>query len=139
MSEYVRQPLKEWCEVIAEKDAEIKRLRGAITDALFELEENYFQRASAILYEAVTEGMNEMSEEHGKSHITIPPEAIEAAKSAYTAEIYRGNGTAREYHEAMRAACLAMLQNWPGLSHVYRDWDNTPLVCLPLPTEKQSG
>lgn len=59
MSEYVREPLKEWCEVIAEKDAEIKKLRGAITDALFELEENYFQRASAILYKAVTEGMNE--------------------------------------------------------------------------------
>lgn len=33
----------------------------------------------------------------------------------------------------------AALNAWPGLSHVYRDWDNTPLVCLPLPTEKQNG
>lgn len=49
-------------------------------------------------------------------NITIPPEALEAAKSAYTAAIYRGNGTAREYHEAMRAACLAMLEAWPGMA-----------------------
>lgn len=30
MSEYVRQPVKEWHEIIAEKDAEIKRLRSAL-------------------------------------------------------------------------------------------------------------
>lgn len=59
MSEYVRQPLKEWHEVVAEKDAEIQKLRGAITDAILELEENYFQKASMILHSAVAGGSND--------------------------------------------------------------------------------
>lgn len=57
----------------------------------------------------------------------VPKEAEDGLRKA----MYKG-GTAKEY-------IAAALNAWPGLSHVYRDWDNTPLVCLPLPTEKQNG
>lgn len=45
----------------------------------------------------------------------IPIEAIEAAKSAYTAEIYKGHGTAREFHKAMAAAIAAAVSGWPEM------------------------
>jgi hypothetical protein len=65
--------------------------------------------------------------------ITIPPEAVEAAKAAYTAEIYKGQGTATEYTAAMRAACLAMLKAWPGKCTA--DTVMFPHIILPLPQE----
>ena len=67
--------------------------------------------------------------------ITIPPEAVEAAKAAYTAEIYKGQGTATEYTAAMRAACIAMLRSWPGAygNGPRKQWKHyTPAIILPL-------
>ena len=43
----------------------------------------------------------------------IPDTVIEAAKVTYTAEIYKGQATAREYHDAMCAAITSALNAWP--------------------------
>ena len=43
----------------------------------------------------------------------IPDEVVEAAKTTYTAEIYKGKASSREYHEAMREAIAAALNAWP--------------------------
>lgn len=50
--------------------------------------------------------------------ITIPPAALEAGCSAYTAVIYRGNGTQAEFREAIRAAFVAMVAAWPGMDTI---------------------
>lgn len=72
--------------------------------------------------------------------ITIPPGALEAAKSAYTAAIYRGNGTASEYHEAMSAACLAMLKAWPGMDIADDDdWCAIRKGWITLPQESSNA
>ena len=71
----------------------------------------------------------------------IPNEAVEAAKTTYTAEIYKGQATAREYDAAMRAAIAAALAAWPGVdyrpgSKVTKTWRDPGKIILPLPTEK---
>lgn len=65
--------------------------------------------------------------------ITIPPAALEAGCSAYTAVIYRGNGTQAEFREAIRAAFVAMVAAWPNMQqriHIEQ------AIILPLPQEK---
>lgn len=47
--------MKELYEIIADKDAEIKKLKGAITDAIFEIEESYTNRAYEKLLSAIAE------------------------------------------------------------------------------------
>lgn len=67
------------------------------------------------------------------THITIPPEAVEAAENAYCA--------AWDADEpAILAACLAMLNAWPGAAiqgprpHFRRG----PQIILPLPKEPEA-
>lgn len=67
--------------------------------------------------------MSNRSEAHGDSHITIPPEALEAGKDAafswlrsYMEDDVRVREMADdELTEVVSAACLAMLKNWPGM------------------------
>lgn len=72
--------------------------------------------------------------------ITVPPAALEAGCSAYTAAIYKGNGTHAEFREAIRAAFEAMVAAWP-MMHVH-EWQRPWLggmsgidLILPLPQE----
>ena len=71
--------------------------------------------------------------------ITISDPVLDAGCSAYTAAIYRGNGTTAEFREAIRAAFEAMVEAWPGmhsLEHgVHSEMWLTGVVILPLPTE----
>ena len=62
----------------------------------------------------------------------IPDEVVEAAKTTYTAEIYKGQATAREYHEAMRSAIAAALNAWPNIERA--KWSDRTFI-LPLPQE----
>jgi len=67
--------------------------------------------------------------------ITIPPEALEAAESAYCEAWDRDE-------PALLAACIAMLRAWPG-SYSLTENDSAEIrdvaaIILPL-TEKQSG
>lgn len=48
--------------------------------------------------------------------IRIPETALDRMISTYTAEIYKGNGTAAEYRAAMEKAAIALLEAWPGAS-----------------------
>lgn len=66
----------------------------------------------------------------------IPSRVIETAKTVYTAEIYKGQATAKEYHDAMLAAITAALNAWPGVDvrGVYYPW-----IVLPLPQYKEEG
>ena len=65
--------------------------------------------------------------------ITIPPEALEAAESAYCEAWDRDE-------PALLAACLAMLRAWPGM-HLGAPWvigvPNATSIILPLPPEKE--
>jgi hypothetical protein len=74
--------------------------------------------------------------------ITIPPEALEAAEDAF----FKEKPGAANVHFAVRAACLAMLNAWPGRKTENRDgwnWTDTGAVTthryealiLPLPKE----
>lgn len=45
----------------------------------------------------------------------IPEEVVEAAKITYTAQIYKGQATAREYHDAMCEAITSALNAWPDV------------------------
>lgn len=57
--------------------------------------------------------------------ITIPKEALEAAKDAWYAHQHMGTD------DRMTAACLAMLEAWPGM------WEAVNgAIILPLPQEK---
>lgn len=68
--------------------------------------------------------------------ISIPPAALEKGCGAYTAVIYRGNGTQAEFREAISAAFLAMLEAWPGAEeHNFDGWTYAEGLVLPL-TEK---
>jgi hypothetical protein len=49
----------------------------------------------------------------------IPRESVEVAKSVYTAEIYKGNGTALEYHTAMMKAIAACINSWPEVLDIH--------------------
>lgn len=78
------------------------------------------------------------------SSINIPPAALEAGCSAYTAAIYKGNGTHAEFREAIRAAFEAMVEAWPGMAHYRGGWEpvihnnRKPHLILPL-TENGNG
>ncbi len=81
--------------------------------------------------------------------ITIPPAALEAALEAFAHASGLGILPDDEYDEewredlqnGMRAACLAMLEAWPGMGPIRTDqpigdWcDKLPAIILPLPTE----
>jgi len=80
----------------------------------------------------------------------IPPEALKAARIAYTARIYKGTGSMEEFASAIEDACLAMLKEWPGMKEEWRDgfkFDPLPhgtafrysILILPLPTEARDG
>lgn len=77
--------------------------------------------------------------------ITIPPEALEASAKAIWATCQSGtlawedlpSSTQRSITEEARAACLAMLRNWPGMTERFFPNDPTrpPGIFLPLPQE----
>jgi hypothetical protein len=58
-------------------------------------------------------------------NITIPPEALEAAKDAYM----RSNGTLEDF---IAAACLAMLEHWPGMINWVDGIGRPKSITLPL-------
>ena len=81
--------------------------------------------------------------------IHIPPAALKAGCSAYTAVIYKGNGTQAEFREAIRAAFEAMVGAWPGMNEENRNgFSFSPLphgtafrytvIILPLPPQENS-
>ena len=60
--------------------------------------------------------------------ITIPPEALEGAKTAFK-EATNGYGT---FDDFIAATCLGLLKAWPGmLKYKYHD-DTTTALILPL-------
>ena len=66
------------------------------------------------------------------SEIKIPPAALEAGARAIAESLRTARLTTEAqdgYKPEARAACMAMLQAWPGMQH-----DNYVIV-LPLPTE----
>jgi hypothetical protein len=71
-----------------------------------------------------------------RNTITIPHEAIEAAKRAYA--------NCEDDANCIEAACLAMLKNWPGIAskqsneHVALVHSN-PAIILPLTQEPSDG
>lgn len=92
--------------------------------------------------------------------ITIPPEALEAfpplpepyqkeilATSKNTVAVREGYEmggyvkhpdlyTEEQMEEYARAACLAMLEAWPGVEHqTPNEWSNRSHIILPLPKE----
>jgi hypothetical protein len=79
------------------------------------------------------------------SDITIPPEALEAAAKILHAhaEIFDdvpwedlSDADQEAYMDEARAACLAMLNAWPGMTWACRGKGTPPhLLFLPLPTE----
>lgn len=61
--------------------------------------------------------------------ITIPPDALEAGARAIAESLRTARLTTEAqdgYKPEARAACLAMLENWPGMQH-----DNY-VIILPL-------
>lgn len=69
--------------------------------------------------------------------IHIPPTALENGCSAYTAAIYRGNGTQAEFREAIRAAFLAIVENWEGMRMMV-DIDTGDDAAIKLPLTEQT-
>ena len=68
--------------------------------------------------------------------ITIPSEAVEAAKEAYflAAEANRKAGTVVQ--DVWAAGFRAMLKAWPGMTYAkWRDYGQADRLVLPLPTE----
>lgn len=57
--------------------------------------------------------------------ITIPKEALEAAKAAYLAELETGT-------DPVEAACLAMLRAWPGVWVGPFELGAGEMIILPL-------
>lgn len=67
------------------------------------------------------------------TNVTIPPAALEAAEEAMLDAWERGEASAKVF---ARAACLAMLENWPGA------WEyphHDPALVLPLPKENTNA
>lgn len=69
-------------------------------------------------------------------NITIPPEAIEAAARAVAAEVRHDWDTAGKFQDkwraVARAACLAMLEAWPGMVCAEEDYLGPACIILPL-------
>jgi hypothetical protein len=75
------------------------------------------------------------------TNITIPPEALEAAAEdiynhwqfSFTGKVpwvKGGNSLMQEKaRDLARAACLAVLREWPGMNFDYVE----DVICLPLP------
>ena len=84
--------------------------------------------------------------------ITIPPEALAAGKdSAFSwlrsymeDDVRVREMTDEELTELVSAACLAMLEAWPGMGPIRTDqpigeWcDKLPAIILPLPKEPEA-
>ncbi len=92
--------------------------------------------------------MTDITEAKRIALATIPPEAVEAAaEDLFHMQYGDSKGSWSDAPEWLkvtirseaRAACLAMLRSWPGMSRVHRDWDGTALVCLPLPQENSNA
>ena len=70
--------------------------------------------------------------------ITIPPEALEAAKKAYADAILNGKNC-----DVIEAACLAMLKAWPGATtHEPHSSGHGPMpeqLRLPLPQKETTN
>ena len=63
--------------------------------------------------------------------ITIPPEALEGAKTAFK-EATNGWDS---FDDFIAATCLGLLKAWPGMfTYKYHD-DTTTALILPLPKE----
>ena len=62
--------------------------------------------------------------------ITIPPEALEAARTAFA-----NAGTADDAVDPIHAACLAMLNAWPGMVNGSTWQTRRRDIILPLDTE----
>ena len=73
------------------------------------------------------------------SDITIPPEALRAARTAYL------KATHLSWQGAVDAACHAMLAAWPGMRlapaipHSYPELGRPERIILPLPTENTNA
>lgn len=77
--------------------------------------------------------------------ITIPPAALEAAARAMAKAGYGFAGIeltdpytadADYWDHTARAACLAMVQAWPGMSiEKFAPWSKDRIIHLPLPQE----
>ena len=67
--------------------------------------------------------------------ITIPPEALEAAARAYAVANDTPELWWRLYEEKVRAACIAMLRSWPGITGVLESEISPAVIILPLPKE----
>ena len=63
--------------------------------------------------------------------ITIPPEALEAARTAFA-----NAGTADDAVDPIHAACQAMLKAWPGME-IETVFVEKEYLILPLPKERQ--
>jgi hypothetical protein len=63
--------------------------------------------------------------------ITIPPEALEAAKAAWYTNQHKGTD------DRMSAACLAMLRSWPGMEYMMGD-ETFPFHHIILPLTEPS-
>lgn len=72
--------------------------------------------------------------------ITIPPEALEAAARAICEADFNLPHDAPDFHVYARAACLAMLEAWPGMQKIYRSEDEKLFsIILPLPEKETSA
>ena len=64
--------------------------------------------------------------------ITIPPEALEGAKTAFK-EATNGWDS---FDDFIAATCLGLLKAWPGMERIYRSEDGKLFtIILPLPKE----
>ena len=63
--------------------------------------------------------------------ITIPPEALEAAKDAWYAHQHMGTD------DRMTATCLAMLKAWPSAKMQHHTVPPASAIILPLHPEKE--
>ena len=70
--------------------------------------------------------------------ITIPPEALEAAARALAVENETREDWWRFYEGKARAACLALINNWPGMRQSRLGSDGDPRIILPITQENQN-
>ena len=79
--------------------------------------------------------------------ITIPPEALEAAARKIAAIKMNLSNNGERLPDDLwqqclpdaRAACLAMLRNWPGMKRSRLGSDGDLRIILPLTQEKTNG
>lgn len=89
--------------------------------------------------------VTDRSEAYGDSHITIPPEALEAGKDSAFAwlrsymedDVRVREMTDDELTELVSAACIAMLKNWPRVVECYLAETESYSLALPLTQENE--